>query len=140
MLSAFWLNFIGLLFDTAPYIVLWLGLEVFLHSRLPFYALLPPKLKLWVGLRYALGPLWDKSWYWQIVGVTVFAALALVLPDNIKSMLDLTYDASYHIEWYAVASVAALGLLTLVRVLKRAFPNGGAGCEDGRCSVDGRRG
>jgi hypothetical protein len=139
MLSAFWLNFIGLLFDTAPYVLLWLALEVFLHSRLPYYAPLTPKLKLWMGLRYALGHLWDKSWYWQIVGVTVLAALALVLPDNIKELLDLTYDANYQIEWFGIASVAALGVLTLVRLLKRAFPNDGGGCEDGRCSVDGGR-
>lgn len=139
MLSAFWLNFVGLLFDTAPYIVLWLLLESFLHSRQPYYAPLPLKLKLWVGLRYSLGHLWDKSWYWQIIGVTGFAALALILPDNINAMLELAYDANYHIEWGGIAAVAFLGVLTLARLLKRAFPNGSAGCEDGQCSVDGHK-
>jgi hypothetical protein len=139
MLSGFWFNFIGLLFDTAPYIVLWLALEVFLHSRLPYYAPLPPKLKLWVGLRYALGHLWDKSWYWQVLGVTGFAALALVLPESIKEWAELSYNATYKPDELAIASVAFLAVLTLIRLLKRAFPNGGGGCEDGSCSVDGSR-
>jgi membrane protease YdiL (CAAX protease family) len=139
MLSAFWFNWVGLLFDTAPYIVAWLLLEVLLHSRAPYYQALSHRQKLWFGLRYALGYLWDKSWYWQLIGVSVFAALALVLPDNIKEMADLMFDASYQPEWYAVLSVALLSMLTLARLLKRAFPNGGGGCDDGSCSVDGRR-
>jgi hypothetical protein len=139
MLSAFWMNWLGLLFDTAPWVLVWLAMEVFLHSRTPHYVMLTPKQRLLQGLSYALGHLWDKSWYWQLLGVTGFAALALVLPESIKEWAELSYNDSYKPDTLAIVSVAALGVLTLVRLLKRAFPNGGGGCDDGSCSVDGRR-
>lgn len=138
MLAAFWVSWVGLLFDTAPYVLLWLVLESFLHSRSPDHVLLSMRLKLWQGVRYAFGSLWFNNWYWQLIGVSAFAVLAMVLPDNLNQLLGLAYDATYRPDTLDIASVSFLGILTLVGLLKRAFPRGGGGCDDGHCSVDGR--
>lgn len=138
MLSAFWVNWVGILFDTAPYVVLWLLLESVLHSRLAAYTMLPTKLKLWLGVRHTFGDVWRGNWYWQLVGVTMLAALALVLPENINQWLELAYDAQYRPDWVDVASVSFLGILTLASLLQRAFPNSRGGCGNGNCSVEER--
>jgi hypothetical protein len=135
MLSVFWFNWVSLLFDTAPYVILWLLFEMFLYCRLPHYYPLALKIKIKMSARYTFGKLWDKSWYWQLIGISVFAALALVLPDNIKEMAGLVFDANYHPSWLSIISLAFLAILTLARLLKRAFPNGGGGCDDGNCSI-----
>ena len=138
MVTLFGFYWLAILCDTAPYVVLWLLLEVWLHSRQPLYVTLLPAQRWWVGVRYAFGRLWDKSWYWQLLGVSVLAGLTLVLPTHIKDMAGLAFTSDWQSAWYEIASVAFLGMLTLARGLKRLFPYDGGGCGNGQCSIDGR--
>lgn len=136
--SAIRITWIGLLFDTAPYIVLWLLLEVWLHSRAIAGLALPIRRRVLLSARYTFGPLWDKSWYWQLIGITALAVITPWLPEQVKSWADLSYTASYQPDMLAIMSLAIVVVLTLARLLKKAFPTEGAGCGNGGCSIDRR--